>query len=139
MILLDTNVISELMRPIPDSRIVDWAARQNIQDICTSAVNEAELRYGAEILPEGRRRSALLEEIERMLEEDFARRILPFDSAAAQSYAEIAASRRADGRPIDHTDCMIAAIPHVYGASSATRDVGDSLDASIEVINPWAD
>ena len=138
MILLDTNVISELMRPIPDSRIVDWAARQDIQDMCTSAVNEAELRFGAEILPEGRRKRTLFDEIEEMLEVDFARRILPFDSAAAQSYAVIAASRRADGRPIDHTDCMIAAIAHSKGFPIATRDVGDFQDAGIEVINPWS-
>ena len=79
-----------------------------------------------------------MEGIERMLEEDFARRILPFDSAAAQSYAEIAASRRADGRPIDHTDCMIAAIAHSKGFPVSTRDVGDFQNVGIEVINPWA-
>ena len=113
-----------------------------------STVSEAELRYGVEILPTGARRDRLLDEVEGMLREDFAGRIIPFDSAAAQAYAVIAAAqayaviaaaRRASGRPINHADCQIAAIARSRGASVATRDMDDFEGGGIDVINPWAD
>ena len=137
MIVLDTNVISELMLPTPDSGVMDWVARQAAPDLHVSAISEAELRYGAEVLPEGRRRDWLLEEIEGMLREDFAGRVIPFGSHAAKAYALIAAARRAAGRPIGVADCQIAAIAHSLGASVATRDVNDFEGCGIEVINPW--
>ena len=86
MIVLDTNVVSELMRPSPDSGVVDWVARQAALDLHVSAISEAELRYGAEVLPKGRRRNGLLVEIEGMLREDFGGRVIPFDSYAAKAY-----------------------------------------------------
>jgi predicted nucleic acid-binding protein len=138
MILLDTNVVSELMRPSPNSKVVDWVARQGAQNLYTSAVNEAELRYGVEILPAGRRRDRLSQRVEILLRRVFAGRILPFDSAAAQSYAVIAAARRAAGRPINHADCQIAAIARSRGAWVATRDVGGFDGSEAHVINPWA-
>ena len=137
MIVLDTNVISELMLPTPDSGVMDWVARQAVPDLHVSAISEAELRYGAEVLPEGRRRDWLLEEIEGMLREDFAGRVIPFGSHAAKACALIAAARRAAGRPIGVADCQIAAIAHSLGASVATRDVNDFEGCGIEVINPW--
>ena len=138
MIILDTNIVSELMRPNPSSNVVDWVAGQVAANLYLTTVSEAELLYGVEILPPSRRRDRLLEELEGMLREDFDGRILPFDSASAQAYAVIAATRRA-GRPINHADCQIAAIALCRGASIATRDVDDFEWIGIEVINPWAD
>ena len=138
MIILDTNVVSELMRPVPDAGVVDWVAGQAAFNLYLSTVSEAELRYGVEILPTGARRDRLLAEVEGMLREDFAGRVLPFDSAAAQVYALIAAARRAEGRSINHADCQIAAIARSRGASVATRDKDDFEGSGIDVINPWA-
>ena len=137
MFVLDTNVVSELMLPSPSARVVGWVARQPSRDMYVSAVSEAELRYGAEILPPSQRRERLLAEIEGMLNEDFDGRILPFDSEAAQTYAVIAAARRAAGRPISHADCQIAAIARSAGASVATRDADGFQGCGIDVINPW--
>ena len=106
MIVLDTNVVSEMMRPSPDSNVVDWVTGQAALNLYLSTVSEAELRYGVEILPTGARRDRLLNEVEGMLREDFAGRVIPFDSAAAQAYAVIAADHRAAGRPINHADCQ---------------------------------
>jgi predicted nucleic acid-binding protein len=139
MIILDTNVVSELMRPSPDATVVDWVARQAAINLYLSAVSEAELRYGVEILPSGERRDRLLDEVEGMLREDFAGRVLPFDSAAAQAYAVIAAARRAVGRPINHADCQIAAVARSRGASVATRDMDDFEGSGIPITNPWLD
>ena len=138
MIILDTNVVSELMLPIPSSHVADWVAGQATASLYLSTVSEAELRFGVEILPTGERRNRLLRQVDGMLREDFAGRILPFDSAAAQAYAVIAAARRAAGRPVNHADCQIAAIARCRGASVATRDVHDFEGTGIEVINPWA-
>ncbi len=137
MIILDTNIVSEIMRPNPSSKVVAWVAGQAAPNLYLSAVNEAELMYGVEILPPGRRRERLRQEVEGMLREDFEGRILPFDSAAAQAYALIAATRRAAGRPINHADCQIAAIARSREASVATRDVDDFEGIGITVINPW--
>ena len=139
MIVLDTNVVSELMRPSPSSNVVDWVAGQAAPNLYLSTISEAELRYGVAIAPAGERRNRLLAEVEGMLQEDFAGRILPFDGAAAQAYAVIAAARRAAGRPVNHADCQIAAIARCRGASMATRDVDDFEGCGIDVINPWAD
>ena len=139
MFILDTNVVSELMLPQPSARVIDWVARQPSYDMYISTVSEAELRYGAEVLPPGRRRERLMAEIEGMLSEDFAGRILPFDSEAAKAYAVIAAARRAAGRPIGHADCQIAAIARSLGAPVATRDADGFQGCGINVINPWAE
>ena len=139
MIVLDTNVVSELMRTGPDANVVDWVGGQAAINLYLSTVSEAELRFGVEILPAGARRERLAAEVEGMLREDFAGRVLPFDSAAAQAYAVIAASRRAAGRPISHADCQIAAIARSRGASVATRDMADFEGSGIDVINPWSD
>lgn len=137
MIVLDTNVVSEPMHPSPSEIVVEWMARQALSDLYISTISEAELRYGVELLPASRRKDGLLGAIETMLREDFAGRILPFDRAAAQSYAMIAASRRAAGRPIKHADCQIAAIAYSVNASVATRNVRDFEGCGVDVINPW--
>lgn len=138
-ILLDTNVISELMRATPAQRVLDWFAGRDSAALHLSAISEAELRTGARILPAGRRRDLLLAQIDAMVEEDFAGRLLSFDSAAAKAYAEIAAERRAAGRPITEADCQIAAIARALGAAVATRNVRDFEGCGIDVIDPWSE
>ena len=137
MILVDTNVVSELMRPAPAPAVLVWFATQAAADLFLSAVSEAELRAGAACLPAGRRRDALTAAIDAMVAEDFAGRLLAFDSPAARSYALIAATRRAAGQPIAQADCQIAATAHVHGAAVATRNVADFLGCGIAVIDPW--
>ena len=137
MIILDTNVISEILRPAPSPAVEAWLAEQDGATVYFTAIGEAELRLGVAILPAGRRRTSLAEAIDAMLEEDFRDRILPFDSAAAQAYAAIAATRRAAGRPISQFDCQIAAIARIRQAVLATRNTADYEDCEIEVINPW--
>lgn len=137
MIILDTNVVSELMRPSPSVEVIDWVAGQPAPSLYLSTINEAELLYGVEVLPPGRRRERLLQEVEGMLREDFEGRILPFDSTAARAYAVIASARRAAGRPINHADCQIAVIARSREASVATRNVDDFAGTGVEVVNPW--
>jgi len=137
MILLDTNVVSELMRPRPSPHVEAWFGKQLAADLFISTISEAELRYGIALLPNGRRRDKLSAAIEAMLSEDFAGRILPFDSAAAIAYAVIAADRRAAGRPISQFDAQIAAIAKSRGAALATRNGPHFEGCGIEVINPW--
>ena len=137
MIVLDTNVVSELMRPAPNPAIESWIANRPVASLFISAVGEAELRFGLAIMPAGRRRDAFASEIEAMLREDFADRILPFDSEAARAYAAIAASRRVAGRPIAEADCQIAAIARSRGMALATRNVRDFEDTGIHILDPW--
>ncbi|MDE0376295.1 MAG: type II toxin-antitoxin system VapC family toxin [bacterium] len=139
MIVLDTNVVSELIHPHPAAPVVDWFYRQAALRLYLSSITEAELRYGVEVLPEGSRRMKLRAAVEGLLREDFAGRILPFESDAARAYALIAASRRATGRPISRADCQIAAIARSVGASVATRDTGGFEGCGVGVVNPWSD
>lgn len=136
-LLLDTNVVSELMRKFPDSEVVAWAAGHPAEHLFFPAIAEAELRYGAAILPQGRRRDTLVSDIEKMLRAAFDNRILPFDSDAARAYASIAARRRAAGRPVKPADCQIAAIASARGMAVATRNVRDFDDMGIDLIDPW--
>ena len=137
MIIIDTNVVSELMRATPDPAVLAWFAGHAADSLFLTAISEAELRTGAAILPAGQRRDRLIGAIDAMIEQDFAGRLLPFDSLAARSYAEIAAGRRSAGKPIMDADCQIAAIARACGSAIATRNVKDFEDCSIEVINPW--
>ncbi|MCT9000747.1 type II toxin-antitoxin system VapC family toxin [Chelativorans intermedius] len=139
MILIDTNVISELMRPNPAPAVLAWFGDQDAMALHLSAVGEAELRRGAAALPDGKRRERLIAEIDAMIAEDFAGRVLPFDSAAAKAFAAIFMDRRNAGRPISFTDCQIAATARAYGAAIATRNVADFEGCGVEVIDPWAD
>jgi predicted nucleic acid-binding protein len=137
MIVLDTNVLSELMRTAPEPRVDRWLAAQPTASVFTSAVTEAELRYGIALLPAGKRRSSLSALLQEILAEDFDGRILPFDSPAAAAFAEIATDRRKAGKPISQADAQIAAIARSRGAALATRNVADFQGCGIEVINPW--
>ncbi len=137
MILLDTNVVSELMRPAPAQGVMSWVAAQPPASLFLSTVTEAELRYGVMLLPEGRRRGELLTALEAMLAVDFAGRILPFDSPAASAFATISTGRRQMGKPISQFDAQIAAIAQSRGAELATRNVADFEDCGVRIINPW--
>jgi toxin FitB len=137
MIVLDTNVLSETMRPRPTDSVKQWMATQVAVLLYTTAINQAEILYGVALLPAGRRRLALQEAAESIFGQAFLGRVLPFDSAAAISFAQIAATRRRSGRPVSDTDAQIAAIAHSRGAAIATRNVEDFADFGIEVISPW--
>ena len=138
MIILDTNVVSEFLRPEPpDPDVEAWLDAQSKLDIYLTTISEAELKQGVGLMPPGRRRDKLANAIEAILAYDLEGRILPFDRAAAQAYAPIFALRRRIGRPINVLDCQIAAIAHSRSATVATRNTGDFENCGIEIINPW--
>ena len=138
-VLLDTNVVSELLRPVPNPAVQRWVAGRPAADLLFSSVGEAELLYGVALLPDGRRRDALALAVEAILREDFEDRVLPFDSDAAREYADIAASRRTAGRPVAPADCQIAAIARSRDLKIATRNTRDFAGMEIELVDPWAD
>jgi len=137
MIILDTNVLSEVMRPSPSARVLEWLAKESPLSVFTTAIAMAEILYGIEFLPKGRRRAALASAAAAMFEEDFAGRIVPFDSDAARFFPKITAARRASGRPITQFAAQIAAIARSRGAAIATRNTGDFEDCGVAVLNPW--
>ena len=137
MLILDTNVVSELMRPAPDPAIATWVAERATSSLFLTAVTEAELRYGLAVMPPGKRREGLATGLERMLKAGFANRVLPFDSGAARAYARTGAARRRGGRPIAQADCQIAAIAQARGMAVATRNVRHFEDMGVEIFNPW--
>jgi predicted nucleic acid-binding protein len=138
MIVLDTNVLSETLRPRPAREVRDWMNAQASVDLFTTSITEAEILFGVAILPDGRRRTALQAAVERIFADVFGDRILSFDRAAAKAFAEIAANRRRSGRPMPQPDGQIAAIARSHGAAVATRNVGDFAGCGVTLINPWA-
>ncbi len=137
MILLDTNVLSEPMRPLPDRAVMSWLDACAPDAVYLSTITVAEMRFGIAVLPKGKRRDSLHAALRDMLDLDFAGRVWTFDLAASQHYGDIAASRRATGRPISAQDCQIAAIARANGAALSTRNVDDFTDCGIEIVNPW--
>ena len=137
MIILDTNVLSELMRPKPSPRVVAWVAKQPATELFTTSITEAEVFYGIELLTKGKRREGLLAAAEATFAEDLAGRVFGFESDAARVFSKIAADRRALGRPISHADAEIAAIAQVRRAKLATRNVDDFEDCGLDVVDPW--
>ena len=138
MILLDTNVISALMQREADPVVVAWLDAQPPESIWTTSVTVFEIRFGLEILASGRRRRLLEDAFSRMLEEDFEGRIVPFDEAAAQFAARIAAEGRRSGRSIEIRDVQIAGIAAARKASIATRNVRHFEKLGPELIDPWS-
>ena len=138
MIVLDTTVLSEMMRPEPAHVVEAWLARQPAASLYTTVIAQAEILYALARLSFGRRRTALEREFRDMLEEDFAGRVLAFDGAAAESYAVFMAERRRAGRPAGYQDAQIAAIARSRGAALATRNVSDFDGDGLDLINPWA-
>jgi toxin FitB len=138
MIVLDTNVLSEALRPAPELSVLDWLADQPRASLFTTTVTRGEILYGIRVLPEGKRRKGLWDAANKIFDHDFAGQVLSFDGDASDMYAEIAASRRIAGKPISQFDAMIAAMARSRGAILATRNVKDFHDCGIDVINPWA-
>ena len=137
MIILDTNVISELVRPVPSAVVLSNLRDFPTNDLYTTAITEAELRFGLAILPRGRKHAALQSQLELILTMEFAGRILPFDSAAAAAYATLQSSRRTAGQPISAFDAQIAAIALTQGATLATRNLRDFRGINIRLLDPW--
>ena len=139
MIILDTNVISELMKPGPFPAVFSWASSHPPAELFTTTITMAEVLYGVERLPHGKRRNQLLSEAESIFTEDFGGRILAFDEPSARMFAIVATERRAQGLPIDEPDAQIAAIARAHGATLATRNVNDFEGCGVRLVNPWQD
>lgn len=137
MVLLDTNVISELFRPAPEPKVVAWVRRLPGVELFTTAVTRGELLFGLYCMPDGRRKADLLQKLARLFEQELAGHILAYDGEAADAHAEIAATRRAQGRPLNMPDAMIAGIVRSRGATLATRNVRDFEDCGIALVDPW--
>ncbi len=140
MILLDTNVLSEFMRPRPSAAVIAWLDKQPAGAVYTSAISRAEIELGLLLMPQGQRQEALSRAAEAMFAEEFNGRCLPFDEDAARHYAAIVSARTRAGRPISVEDAEIAAIALAHRMSLATRNTTDfELIDDLEVVNPWTD
>ncbi len=136
-VLLDTNVLSEILRARPEPKVLAWFASQPANDLFVSAVTQAEMVLGARLLPAGKRRQRLEQALEEMFLEDFAGRVLPFDSGCAADYATVVATRRRAGTPISQFDGQIAAIALRHRLGLATRNVFDFEGCGLALTNPW--
>jgi predicted nucleic acid-binding protein len=136
--LLDTNVLSEPLRPRPATAVLEWFAAQPPASLLVCAVTQAEMLLGARLLPAGKRREAVEQALRAMFEQDFAGRVLPFDAAAAPAYADVVARRRAAGRPISQFDAQIAAVARHHGLRLATRNRADFEGCGLTLVDPWA-
>ncbi|MGH3500560.1 MAG: type II toxin-antitoxin system VapC family toxin [Nocardioidaceae bacterium] len=137
MIILDTNVVSELTKQVPEAAVLNWLDSLPAEDVATTAITAAEVLYGAARLPAGRRKTALATAVRGLINEDFMGRVEPFDTAAAEAYALLVTGREQLGRPIAAADAQIAAICRAQRAALATRNIRDFQDTGIELINPW--
>ena len=137
MIILDTNVLSALMRNVPDVQVVAWLDRQPRASIWTTAVTVLEIHLGLEVMASGKKKLVLCEEFERLLSE-IDHRIAAFDEEAGRQAANLAAARRTKGRVVELRDTMIAGIVLAHHASLATRNLAHFSDISVAVVNPWA-
>lgn len=139
MIILDTNVISEAMSSSPDGNVSRWLSAQVAVEVFTTSISLAEILYGIELLPAGKRRSSLLVSAELMFARLFSGRVLVFDEPSARAFPSIAVDRRLRGRPITLFDAQIAAIAKANGATLATRNTADFEGCGIRLVNPWVD
>src|SRR5688572_5131740 len=137
MIVLDTNVLSEVLKPAPDGRVMVWLKAQPRPSLFTTSVTRGEILRGIRILPDGQRRQGLWDAALKIFNDELAGQVLNYDSDAADLYAQIGAIRRAAGRPISQFDAQIAAVARSRGANLATRNVKDFEGCGIDVINPW--
>ena len=137
-VLLDTNVLSELMRPQPSSMVLGWFSQREDVEFYTSAITQAELLLGVALLPAGKRRDAISDAVEQMFEQDFAGCCLPFDDLAAHEYAALVAARNKIGMPISTEDAQIAAIALRHNLALVTRNTKDFLNIDgLDLIDPW--
>jgi hypothetical protein len=137
VIVLDTNIISELTRQAPTAGVISWLDSLTAAEVATTAITAAELLYGVARMPAGHRKTELATAVNGLLRDDFEGRVLPFDEPAAQRYADIVTRREQLGRPIGTADAQIAAICRTIEATLATRNTNDFEEAGIELINPW--
>ena len=137
MILLDTNVVSEPLRHAPEARVIEWIDAQPLETLYLCAMTVAELRAGVALLPAGKRRAALHESLEKRVLPMFVGRVLPFDLASTNAYAELLATVRKSGNGIETADACIAAVAVANGFIVATRDTSPFQAAGVTVINPW--
>lgn len=137
MIVLDTNVLSERLRPQPNAKVLAWMASHPRSALFTTTVVEAEALYGVHILPDGARKNGSRSAVKAIFDQDMQGRGITFDQDCAQAFADIAAPRRALGKPISQFDAMIAAATRSRGAALATRNVQDFIDCGIDLIDPW--
>jgi toxin FitB len=135
--LLDTDVLSELLRATPDRSVVAWFESQAPESLFVSAVTQAEMLLGAKLLPAGKRRESVQAALIAMFDEEFAGRILSFDRSAAKAYPEIVSARRAAGRPIAQFDAQIAAIARHHDMPLVTRKVSDFQGCRVSLVDPW--
>jgi predicted nucleic acid-binding protein len=138
MIVLDTNVLSEILRPNPEPRVTEWLSDQPRSSVFTTTITRGEILYGIRVLPAGKRRDGLWDAAMKIFDIDLAGQVLSFDSLAADEFAEISSTRRAAGRPIAQFDAQIAGITRSRGAQLATRNVRDFDVCGFDVINPWS-
>ncbi|MDZ7683855.1 MAG: type II toxin-antitoxin system VapC family toxin [Gammaproteobacteria bacterium] len=139
MILVDTNVVSEVMRPKPSGVVLDWLNTTPTATLYISSISIAEIEFGLQSLPDGQRRDFLTKRFEQFIEQGFEHRTLYFDAAAAFAYGDIMGRCRRAGRPMSILDGQIAAITMANHATLATRNVGDFSASGIDVINPWTE
>jgi hypothetical protein len=137
MIVLDTNVISEVLRPVPDEQVMAWMRAMKRSELWTCSIVLAELYAGVELMPAGKRKQTLREKMDQLVSLIFAEKVLGFDGSAARKYGEIFAARQRLGRPIQEIDAQIAAIAAVHGAALATRNIPDFKGCGVRLINPW--
>lgn len=137
MIVLDTNVLSEVMRPNPSREVLRWIDSQSGDELFTTAITVAEIYYGIELLPGGKRRNSLLAAAEAIFNREFLDRALAFNAEAARIFSRIYARRRAAGHPITQSDAQIAATVELHGATLATRNVADFEGCGIRLLDPW--
>lgn len=137
MILLDTNVVSALMRLEPDAAVTIWLDSQPRSSIWITSITVMELRYGLQSMPKGRRRDGMLQALEKLLAEKIEGRVAIFDTPAAEQSGDLMALRRSKGRTVDYRDTMIAGIALSNRATLATRSTDHFADLSVPVVNPW--
>lgn len=139
MIVLDTNTLSEVLKPLPSEIVLSWLAAQAPREVFITVITQAELLYGVESLPASKRKLALTAGVERVFVERFPGRILTFDEGAARLFAKIMSQRESIGRPVSEFDAMIAAIARSRSAAVATRNTRDFEGCGVRVINPWVE
>jgi toxin FitB len=137
MFILDTNVISETMRTAPSAAVTGWLSKHSVEEMYITTVTLAEILYGIELLPQGKRRVALEAGAARMFGQLLLGHILVFDEDAARSFAQIAARRKTQGRPMAEMDAQIVAIARSHGAALATRNTSDFEGCGVQLVNPW--
>lgn len=137
MTILDTNIFSEVVKPRPEPKVIEWLGAQKYHEVYLTAITLAEVRHGLNNMPAGKRQAQLHDAVEALFENEFAGRILPFDEAASFCYAQLVVERARAGRPVQAFDAQIAAIARARGATVATRNTKDFEQCGVALVNPW--